>query len=230
MTDAKPEAPANYIDALAAEIGELAPCPEDLLRLYALLALTSGSLTSLEDVHDAWSAWMAGRVPGHRSLIPFADLSPDVQQMDAPYRDAIIKVARTAGGAGMAGIVISDEAVALLAAEGIVPVRQDDLRAVLPVLTAHASPVEDAACDRLEQAAAWQGMAACDREAPAGAPATFTEWGVAYEGDEQPGALTGIREYDDREDAERIIREGFGDVLVTRTVTATPWQRAEAAR
>jgi hypothetical protein len=52
---------------------------------------------------------------------------------------------------------------------------------------------------------------------------------VAYEGDEQPGVLFGVRDYDDREDAETTITMGLGDVLVTRTVTATPWQRAEVS-
>lgn len=73
---------------------------------------------------------------------------------------------------GPPGIAISDEAVALLAAEGIVPVRQDDLRAVLPILVPHASPAEDAACDRLSAAAAWQGLAAaCAAEPPSGVAA-----------------------------------------------------------
>lgn len=60
-------------------------------------------------------------------------------------------------------------------------------------------------------------------------PATRTEWGAAYEGQEQPGVLFGIREYDDREGAESMIRNAFADVLVTRTVTATPWQRVEVS-
>lgn len=58
------------------------------------------------------------------------------------------------------------------------------------------------------------------------------EWGVAYEGDEMSGAvgaLLDIREYDDREDAEAAVLIG-ADVLVTRTVTATPWQRVEVSR
>lgn len=58
---------------------------------------------------------------------------------------------------------------------------------------------------------------------------TRTEWGAAYEGQEQPGVLFGIREYDDREGAESMIRNAFADVLVTRTVTATPWQRVEVS-
>lgn len=100
MSDTKPEGPANYIDALAGEIGLLVPdqdCPQDLLRLYAVLALTRGTMTTLEDVHDTWSAWMAGRVPSHPALVPFAHLSPEVQQLDWPYAEAV----QMAAGRGM---------------------------------------------------------------------------------------------------------------------------------
>jgi hypothetical protein len=96
MNDLKPEGPANYIDALAAEIGLLVPdqdCPQDLLRLYAVLALTRGTMTTLEDIHDTWSAWMAGRVPTHPALIPFGELSPEVQRLDWPYAEAVQMVA-----------------------------------------------------------------------------------------------------------------------------------------
>jgi hypothetical protein len=85
--------PVNYLDALAHEIGFLAPCPEDLLRLYALLALTVGEDVTLENVHDAWSAWRAVSKPDHPSLVPFAELSPEVQALDAPYAEAIRQVA-----------------------------------------------------------------------------------------------------------------------------------------
>jgi hypothetical protein len=61
-------------------------------------------------------------------------------------------------------------------------------------------------------------------DAPA-VPEPRTEWGVAYEGEERPGVLFGVREGKCREDAEAMIAQGFADVLVTRTVAATPWQR-----
>jgi hypothetical protein len=84
----------NYLDDLANEIGLLLPsCPEDLLRLYALLALTVGEYVTLENVHDAWSAWRAVSKPDHPSLVPFAELSPEVQALDAPYAEAIRQVA-----------------------------------------------------------------------------------------------------------------------------------------
>jgi hypothetical protein len=68
-----------------------------LFRLYAVLALTKGEAVTLEDVHDAWAAWMTGRDPEHASLKPFDELSSDVQDADAPYRDAIHAVARERG-------------------------------------------------------------------------------------------------------------------------------------
>lgn len=61
------------------------------------------------------------------------------------------------------GVPLSDEVVALLAAEGVVPVRQEDLRAVL-VYAGHFDVAGDPAVERLELAAAWQGMSACARE------------------------------------------------------------------
>lgn len=91
----------NYIDALALDIyrrsGEAGtPDKEDmpLYRFYALLALTTGEATTNEHVHDAWAAFTATDFPIHRSLIPFGDLKPEVQELDAPYRDAIRGAAR----------------------------------------------------------------------------------------------------------------------------------------
>jgi hypothetical protein len=86
----------NYIDALARRIydhGKPTNPPDEsdmrLYRIYAVLALAKGKDTTLEDVHDAWSAWQADMMPDHRSLIPFAELSPQVQAYDQEYCDAI---------------------------------------------------------------------------------------------------------------------------------------------
>jgi hypothetical protein len=85
----------NYIDALAWDaLGPKLPgCPMELLRLYALLILVKGTETTAEDVHDAWSVWQASMLSEHRSFIPFADLSSDVQGLDEPYVQAIREVA-----------------------------------------------------------------------------------------------------------------------------------------
>lgn len=94
----------NYMDEIALAIYHRVegmgpapdiPDPDDmaLYRIYAVLALATGTATTNEHVHDAWSAWTAGLRPGHFSLVPFDQLAPDVQELDTPYRDAIRAVA-----------------------------------------------------------------------------------------------------------------------------------------
>ena len=84
----------SYIDDITDRLSErVHDCPDDLLRFYALLVLTQGPCTSLEDVHDAWACWRAATMPGHKSLVPFGDLTPEVQELDRPYMDAIREVA-----------------------------------------------------------------------------------------------------------------------------------------
>lgn len=91
----------NYLDDVAAQIATrcrdlwLTASDEDraLYRIYAVLALTTGEQTTNENVHDAWAAWRAATKPAHRSLVPFDQLTREVQELDAPYRDAIRAVA-----------------------------------------------------------------------------------------------------------------------------------------
>ena len=89
----------SYIDEIADRINaelDSEPLSDEwrpLYRIYAVLALAKGTDTTLRDVHDAWSAYTAGTRPDHRSLIPFDDLTEDVQRLDTPYRDAIHSVA-----------------------------------------------------------------------------------------------------------------------------------------
>jgi hypothetical protein len=84
----------NYVqevqEALAAKLG-LDP---ELRKLYALLVLVKGEETSLEDVHDAWSIWCNIDRPTHRSLIPFDQLTPKVQELDRLYMEVIHEVSR----------------------------------------------------------------------------------------------------------------------------------------
>ena len=63
-----------------------------LYRIYAVLCLTLGLTVTNQDVHDAWAAWCAGERPNHKSLVPFEDLSPEVQRLDSKYRTAIYDV------------------------------------------------------------------------------------------------------------------------------------------
>lgn len=91
----------NYIDrlahAIAVEAGEPYTDESDayapLWRSYAVLALTTGTETTSRAVHDCWSAWAAGAFAEHRSLVPFEQLTVEVQALDDKYRDAIRAVA-----------------------------------------------------------------------------------------------------------------------------------------
>lgn len=84
----------NYAErtytALAKQLPDLEPA---LLRLYALLVLVRGDATTLADVHDAWALWQTMTCPDHRSLVPFDQLSPQVQELDRPYVEAIHRTA-----------------------------------------------------------------------------------------------------------------------------------------
>ncbi len=66
---------------------------DDLLDLYLLLAFTKGIDTELIDVHDAWAIWRNKTAPEHRSLVPFNQLTQEVQELDRPYCESIQKVA-----------------------------------------------------------------------------------------------------------------------------------------
>lgn len=88
----------TYIDVLADAIREHTPTdllPDDaddlrqLFRLYALIGLAKGEAVEIRDVHDAWSVWMLERGEDHKSLVPFDELSGEVQDEDRPFRDAI---------------------------------------------------------------------------------------------------------------------------------------------
>lgn len=84
----------NYVDEIASELGARFPGkPMELLRLYALLVLTTGEATTLENVHDTWAVWRAPTHPDNPSLVPFGALSPEVRERDRKYVDAIREVA-----------------------------------------------------------------------------------------------------------------------------------------
>jgi len=80
----------NYVQGVLSVLSDQLPtCDETLLNLYALLAVTKGTKTSLEDVHNAWSIWRNITQPDHPSLIPFDQLRPEVQELDRKYLNAI---------------------------------------------------------------------------------------------------------------------------------------------
>lgn len=85
----------NYIEEIADRLADKLPdCPHDLLLLYALLVLTCGMAADREDVHDAWAVWRCATRPDHPALVPFGQLTPEVQQLDEQYAAAIREVAR----------------------------------------------------------------------------------------------------------------------------------------
>lgn len=91
----------NYIDALALMVYECGNPDEPmddaewhLYRTYAVLVLAKGEETTAEDVHDAWSAWALEHRSFSKNIIPFDQLTPDVQAMDDEYVAAIHSVRR----------------------------------------------------------------------------------------------------------------------------------------
>lgn len=84
----------NYIQRIIDSLSKRLPdCGPDLLAFYALLTLSRGTSTSLEDVHDAWAAWRNTTRPDHAALIPFNELDPVTQELDRKYAEAIRLVA-----------------------------------------------------------------------------------------------------------------------------------------
>jgi hypothetical protein len=90
-----------YLDDIATRLrakisADLLPSErsDELLLLYAALVRSKGSTTTSSDVHDAWSVWISKLAPEHEALVPYLDLSGDLQAQDAPFRDAISSVAR----------------------------------------------------------------------------------------------------------------------------------------
>jgi hypothetical protein len=91
----------NYITAIARDIrSRLDPNTlpdepiEDLLRYYAVLALSLGTAVSDRDVHNAWVAWMSGIDSSHPALVPFDELPSEAVSQDHPFVEAIREVAR----------------------------------------------------------------------------------------------------------------------------------------
>lgn len=83
----------NYISKIIEALKEEIPdCDDSLLGLYSLLVLSKGIDTTLSDVHDAWAVWRNVTNPNHKSLIPFSELSQEVQDLDTKYMEAIHKI------------------------------------------------------------------------------------------------------------------------------------------
>lgn len=85
----------NYVGDVIFDLASEFPyMNENLLDFYALLVLVKGKDTTLENVHDAWAVWTNATNSYHRSLIPFEELSAEVQELDRLYADVIVKVSK----------------------------------------------------------------------------------------------------------------------------------------
>lgn len=71
-----------------------------LMDLYLLLVFTKGADTTLEDVHDAWAIAKSRTRPDHRSIIPFSELTVEVQELDREFVEAIAETAKELEGRG----------------------------------------------------------------------------------------------------------------------------------
>jgi len=70
---------------------------DTLFLIYAVLMFAKGQAVTREDVHNAWTAWATHIGKDSNSLVPFDELSPDVQARDQPFVDAITTVATRYG-------------------------------------------------------------------------------------------------------------------------------------
>ncbi|QIN94160.1 hypothetical protein PP459_gp073 [Streptomyces phage Wakanda] len=85
----------NYVQEKLDELSKNLPgLPDELIDLYGLLVFVKGDKVTLEDVHDAWAIWKNRIRPDHKSLIPFDELTNEVQELDRKYADGIAKVSK----------------------------------------------------------------------------------------------------------------------------------------
>lgn len=66
---------------------------DELFDSYAVLALAKGDEVTNRDVHNAWSAWATEYEPDSAALVPFEELSREVQDIDTRFAEAIRHVA-----------------------------------------------------------------------------------------------------------------------------------------
>ena len=83
----------NIYDLLEERLRMKGTLYEGLLETYGLLVLTVGVNCTQENIHDAWSIWQNKTQVEHHSLKKFSQLSKEIQELDEPYRVAVIEVA-----------------------------------------------------------------------------------------------------------------------------------------
>lgn len=87
----------NYIDNIKSKLQEKFEFSGEYIGLldeYSLLVATVGENCTNENVHDAWSVWQNRTNSIHRSLIPYSELTKEVQDLDTQYKEVIIAVSR----------------------------------------------------------------------------------------------------------------------------------------
>ena len=83
----------NYIEKIKEELAKKIDVENDLLDLYTLLVFVKGKDTTLQNIHDAWAIWRNNTKPDHKSIVHFSELTPEIQEMDREYTEAIKETA-----------------------------------------------------------------------------------------------------------------------------------------
>lgn len=84
----------NYIQEIQNELKKHIKVSNRLLSYYSLLVITLGEDTTLADIHDAWAVEKNIKMPEHKSIILFEDLTPEVQELDRKYMEAVHKTTK----------------------------------------------------------------------------------------------------------------------------------------
>ncbi len=88
----------NYVEAienlLDKELKMKGTKYDDLLSLYSLLVMTVGKNCTQKNIHDAWSLWQNKQYKDHKSLLPFDELTKEVQDLDETYRMSVVNVSK----------------------------------------------------------------------------------------------------------------------------------------
>ncbi len=95
----------TYIDKITELVAERTGIKNgNLVHLYALLVLVRGKEISLNNVHDAWALDMNFRPQSaqgfgheHKCIVPFEELSAEIQYKDKKYADILRAVAEELG-------------------------------------------------------------------------------------------------------------------------------------
>lgn len=91
----------NYIQEVQQELSKHIRVGKGLLNYYSLLVMVLGENTNLIDVHDAWAIDKSAYMPEHRSIVLFDQLTPEVQELDRKYVEAIHKTAKNLKARGI---------------------------------------------------------------------------------------------------------------------------------